>query len=114
VTIVRLPLPNRPLGAVLVTLLGLLGEALGQLYVAQYFPPDSKRKMLVLVENLRAAYAERIQHLMWMSSNTKRVALEKLAAFRPKIGYPDKWRDFSPGRRCGDLCIATSSCARWC
>jgi putative endopeptidase len=72
-----------------------LGEALGQLYVAQYFPPDSKRKMLALVENLRAAYAERIQHLTWMSPDTKRVALEKLAAFRPKIGYPDKWRDYS-------------------
>ena len=74
---------------------GDLGEALGQLYVAQYFPPDSKRKMLALVENLRAAYGERIQHLTWMSADTKRVALEKLAAFRAKIGYPDKWRDYS-------------------
>jgi len=72
-----------------------LGEAIGQLYVQQYFPPTAKQKMLDLVENLRAAYATRIQHLPWMSEDTKKVALEKLAAFRPKIGYPDKWRDYS-------------------
>jgi putative endopeptidase len=72
-----------------------LGEALGQLYVAKYFPPDSKAKMVSLVENLRAAYAERVKHLTWMSEPTKKAALEKLATFRPKIGYPDKWRDYS-------------------
>ena len=72
-----------------------LGEALGQLYVAKYFPPDSKQKMVALVENLRAAYAERVKHLTWMSEPTKKAALEKLATFRPKIGYPDKWRDYS-------------------
>jgi len=72
-----------------------LGEALGQLYVAKYFPPDSKAKMLALVENLRAAYAERVKSLTWMSESTKKAALEKLATFRPKIGYPDKWRDYS-------------------
>ncbi len=72
-----------------------LGEAVGQLYVERYFPPSSKQKMLALVENLRAAYAEHIQKLSWMSAGTKKVALEKLAAFRPKIGYPDRWRDYS-------------------
>jgi putative endopeptidase len=72
-----------------------LGEALGQLYVARYFPPDSKAKMMTLVENLRAAYAERVKELPWMSEPTKKMALEKLATFRPKIGYPDKWRDYS-------------------
>ncbi len=72
-----------------------LGEAVGQLYVAKYFPPDSKAKMLALVENLRAAYAERMKHLTWMSEPTKQAAMEKLATFRPKIGYPDKWRDYS-------------------
>jgi putative endopeptidase len=72
-----------------------LGEATGQLYVAKYFPPESKAKMLALVENLRAAYAERVKHLPWMTEATKKAALEKLATFRPKIGYPDKWRDYS-------------------
>jgi len=74
---------------------GSLGEAMGQLYVAKYFPPDSKAKMVALVENLRAAYAERVKQLTWMSEPTKKAALEKLATFRPKIGYPDKWRDYS-------------------
>jgi len=74
---------------------GGLGEVTGQLYVQQYFPPQAKQKVLALVENLRTAYATRIQQLPWMSADTKKVALEKLAAFRPKIGYPDKWRDYS-------------------
>ncbi len=72
-----------------------MGEAIGQLYVDRYFPPASKQKVLALVENLRAAYAQDIEQLPWMSAETKKVALEKLAAFRPKIGYPDKWRDYS-------------------
>jgi putative endopeptidase len=72
-----------------------LGEVIGQLYVQQYFPPEAKQKVLALVENLRTAYATRIQQLPWMTADTKKVALEKLAAFRPKIGYPDKWRDYS-------------------
>jgi putative endopeptidase len=72
-----------------------LGEAAGQLYVQSYFPPESKRKMLELVENLRASYKEHIQQLPWMTAATKKLALEKLAAFHPKIGYPDKWRDYS-------------------
>lgn len=74
---------------------GALGEAVGQVYVAKYFPPESKAQMLQLVENIRAAYAERIEHNSWMTPATKAVALEKLRLFRPKIGYPDKWRDYS-------------------
>ncbi len=72
-----------------------LGEAVGQLYVERHFPPESKAQMLELVENLRRAYAQRIRGLPWMSEDTKKVALEKLQTFRPKIGYPDKWRDYS-------------------
>jgi putative endopeptidase len=72
-----------------------LGEAVGELYVERYFPPASRQKMLDLVENLRATYAERISRLEWMTPATRKVALEKLAAFHPKIGYPDKWRDYS-------------------
>jgi putative endopeptidase len=74
---------------------GGLGEVTGQLYVQKYFPPEAKQKVVALVENLRLAYSARIQQLPWMSADTKKVALEKLAAFRPKIGYPDKWRDYS-------------------
>src|SRR4029077_5080519 len=72
-----------------------LGEAAGELYVQRYFPPTAKGQVLELVENLRAAYRERIEHLPWMSPATRKIALEKLAAYHPKIGYPDKWRDYS-------------------
>jgi putative endopeptidase len=72
-----------------------LGQAVGKLYVQLYFPPYAKQKMLALVENMRAAYGARIQQLPWMSADTKRLALEKLAAFHPKIGYPDTWIDYS-------------------
>ncbi|HET9330779.1 MAG TPA: M13 family metallopeptidase, partial [Steroidobacteraceae bacterium] len=71
-----------------------LGEAVGELYVARYFPPSSKQQVLELVENLRATYAAHIQQLAWMSDATKQLALQKLAAFHPKIGYPDRWRDY--------------------
>jgi putative endopeptidase len=74
---------------------GALGEAIGQVYVQRHFPPDAKAKMLDLVENMRKAYGERIDALDWMTPATKVVAREKLAAFRVKIGYPDKWRDYS-------------------
>lgn len=74
---------------------GALGEAVGELYVAKYFPPESKAKMEDLVENLRAAYEGRVKQLPWMTAETKQVALEKLGLFRPKIGYPDTWRDYS-------------------
>ena len=73
----------------------MLGEALGQLYVEKYFPPTSKQKMLKLVENLQAALGQHIDNLSWMSPETKAKAREKLAAFTVKIGYPDKWRDYS-------------------
>ncbi len=72
-----------------------LGEAIGQIYVARYFPPSSKAMMLDLVENLRRAFRERITNLDWMGPQTKKEALAKLQAFRPKIGYPDKWRSFA-------------------
>ncbi|HEY5809238.1 MAG TPA: M13 family metallopeptidase [Povalibacter sp.] len=77
------------------TLDDALGEVLGQLYVKKHFPPESKQQMLTLVENLRRAYAQRIDSLSWMTAETKAVAKEKLATFRPKIGYPDKWKDYS-------------------
>jgi predicted metalloendopeptidase len=72
-----------------------LGEAVGPLYVAKYFPPSSKAAMLALVENVRKAYGQRIDTLTWMMPETKAVAREKLAAFRVKVGYPDTWRDYS-------------------
>jgi len=72
-----------------------LGEAVGEVYVKRTFPPDAKAKMLDLVENLRRAYAQRIDALTWMTPATKVVAREKLAAFRVKIGYPDRFRDYS-------------------
>ncbi len=74
---------------------GALGEAIGQVYVQRHFPPEAKAQMLELVENVRRAYGERIDQLSWMSPETKVVAREKLAAFRPKIGYPDRWKDYS-------------------
>ncbi len=73
----------------------LLGEALGRKYVEKYFPPDAKARMQELVANLRTAMGETIQGLDWMSAETKRRALEKLSTFNPKIGYPDKWKDYS-------------------
>src|SRR5205814_7432501 len=72
-----------------------IGEALGKLYVADYFPPESKARMLDLVNNLRSALADRIKTLEWMDDATREAALKKLAAFTVKIGYPDKWRDYS-------------------
>ncbi|GHT30340.1 peptidase M13 [Bacteroidia bacterium] len=72
-----------------------LGEAVGQIYVEKYFPPVAKEKMLVLVKNLQTALGERIDNLQWMGSDTKAKAREKLANFHVKIGYPDKWRDYS-------------------
>jgi putative endopeptidase len=72
-----------------------LGQALGKLYVAKHFPPEAKEKMKGLVANLIEAYRIDIQALDWMSAETKAKALEKLAKFTPKIGYPDKWRDYS-------------------
>ena len=72
-----------------------LGESLGKLYVADYFPPEAKARALELVNNLREALGDRIKTLDWMDDATKQEALKKLAAFTVKIGYPDKWRDYS-------------------
>ncbi len=77
------------------TVNGTLGEAVGQMYVKKHFPPKAKKTMLNLVENLQIALGERIQNLTWMGEDTKEKALEKLDAFHVKIGYPDKWRDYS-------------------
>jgi putative endopeptidase len=71
------------------------GEAMGELYVDVAFPAESKARMETLVANLGAALEQRIGNLDWMTDETKRKALEKLATFTPKIGYPDKWRDWS-------------------
>ena len=72
-----------------------LGEAVGQLYVEKYFPAEAKERMLNLVGNLRLALGERIKKLDWMSDETKAKALHKLDCFNVKIGYPDKWKDYS-------------------
>jgi putative endopeptidase len=72
-----------------------LGHALAQLYVKKYFPEDAKKRMRVLVDNLKTAFEARINKLDWMSDSTKTKAKEKLLAFTEKIGYPDKWRDYS-------------------
>jgi putative endopeptidase len=74
---------------------GALGEAVGKLYVEKHFPPEAKARMQELVKNLVEAYRESIQSLDWMSEETKSKALAKLDKFTPKIGYPDKWRDYS-------------------
>ena len=75
-----------------------LGEALGQLYVAEQFPPEAKARVLKLVEDLRAAFRDRFQTLEWMDEPTRAKAQEKLAAFVVKMGYPDHWRDYSAVR----------------
>ncbi|WP_080239605.1 M13 family metallopeptidase [Spirosoma rigui] len=72
-----------------------LGEALGQLWVKKYFPAEAKERMLTLVDNLQKVYRERIEKLDWMAPETKKVALVKLDKFVKKIGYPDKWKDYS-------------------
>ncbi len=74
---------------------GSLGEAVGKIYVQKYFPAEAKARMEKLVANLIEAYRISINELEWMSPETKVKALEKLGKFRPKIGYPDKWRDYS-------------------
>ncbi|MDR0604213.1 MAG: M13 family metallopeptidase [Bacteroidales bacterium] len=73
----------------------VLGEAVGQMYVEKYFPKEAKERMLNLVDNLKYALAERIKTNTWMTDTTKEKAIEKLNAFHVKIGYPDKWRDYS-------------------
>jgi putative endopeptidase len=85
-----------------------MGEALGKLYVARYFPPEAKAKIRQLVANLLKAYEADIGTLSWMTPATKAQALEKIRRLMPKVGYPDKWRDYSalaipPGRLVEDL-----------
>lgn len=72
-----------------------LGEVVGKIYVEKHFKPEAKQRMKELVENLRKAYAQGIKELEWMGEETKKQALDKLAKFTPKIGYPDKWKDYS-------------------
>ena len=72
-----------------------LGEVIGKVYVGRHFKPEAKGRMSDLVENLRSAYGASIDELEWMSTDTKKAAHVKLAAFTPKIGYPDKWEDYS-------------------
>ena len=73
----------------------MMGEMVGKVYVQKHFPPESKRQMDALVENLRAAFKEGIDNLEWMGAETKVQAQDKLAKFNPKIGYPDEWTDYS-------------------
>ena len=74
---------------------GLMGEAIGKLYVEKYFPESSKQKMLELVGNLQVALGKHIINLPWMTDETKLKAIKKLNSFTVKIGYPDKWKDYS-------------------
>ncbi|MDR2347757.1 MAG: peptidase M13, partial [Bifidobacteriaceae bacterium] len=74
---------------------GVLGEAVGRIYVARHFPPEHKARMVQLVADLIEAYRRSIEELSWLGPETKRKALDKLSQFTPKIGYPDKWRDYS-------------------
>ena len=74
---------------------GVLGEAVGKVYVAKYFPEESKRQMLELVDNVKAALAARLDRLDWMGGETRKAAHEKLSKFSVKIGYPDQWKDYS-------------------
>lgn len=74
---------------------GALGEAVGKLYVEKYFPKEAKDRMLKLIENLRIAFAQRIENLDWMSDVTKQKAIDKLNGITVKVGYPDKWKDYS-------------------
>jgi putative endopeptidase len=73
---------------------GTIGELLGQLYVAKHFKPEAKERMKELLVNMRTAFANRINRLEWMSDLTKKKALDKLNAFTPKVGYPDKWKNY--------------------
>jgi putative endopeptidase len=80
---------------VMATTDNLMGEAIGQLYVDENFPPEAKQKALDMVENIKLAFADRIKQLDWMSDSTKEMALKKLNTFTVKIGYPEKWIDYS-------------------
>lgn len=85
------PMDKRALGVIN----GLLGEAFGKLYVEKYFPAKAKEEMLVLIDYLKRSFAQHIKDLSWMSQETKEKALVKLSKFGVKVGYPDKWQDYS-------------------
>jgi putative endopeptidase len=74
---------------------GVIGEAIGKLYVDKHFPPEAKAKAQDMIDNIKVAFANRIQNLDWMTADTKVKALDKLNSFTVKIGYPDKWKDYS-------------------
>lgn len=80
---------------VMATTNNLIGEAIGQLYVDETFPPEAKQKAMDMVENIKLAFADRIRQLDWMSDSTKEMALKKLSTFQVKIGYPEKWIDYA-------------------
>jgi putative endopeptidase len=80
---------------ILSTVDNALGEAIGKLYVEKYFPPASKKRMQELVQNLKKSFKNRIENLDWMTNTTKQKAIEKLNAITVKVGYPDKWKDYS-------------------
>jgi putative endopeptidase len=79
---------------VLATVNFALGEAVGRMYVERYFPPEAKKRMIVLVENLRETFRTRIEHLSWMGPDSRKEALEKLSRIHLKIGYPDIWQEY--------------------
>src|SRR6185312_11060352 len=88
-----------------------MGEALGRLYVEKYFPPEAKAKADTLVHNMLEAYAQDIKTLAWMTPATRAKALEKLAKYMPKIGYPDHWRDYTALKTTGDDPVANAKAA---
>ena len=93
---------------------GMVGEALGQEYVAEHFPPENKARMLELVDNLLAAFEQSIDGLDWMTDQTKQEAHAKLKMFTAKIGYPDVWKDYSDMRLVpGDLIASVRAARRW-
>ena len=93
---------------------GRLGELVGQVYVQRHFPPSHREQMMTLVEYLRRAFAERLSTLEWMDDDTRVEAQAKLEAFLPKIGYPDRWRDYSTVQiDADDLIGSMNSLADW-
>lgn len=90
-----------------------LGEALGQLYVKRFFPPEAKERMQKLVANLQVALGQRIDAQDWMSAETKKVAHDKLDAFYVKIGYPDKWKDYSAVKITDSYLDNILACNEW-
>ncbi len=84
----------------------LAGELVGKVYVKSHFPPEAKKRMVGLIENLRDAYGQSIKDLDWMGEETKVKALDKLSKFDPKIGYPDVWRDYTNLNISGDDLVA--------